>query len=142
MRVFTVCNLSLVFEKAQFDVAGMVLFREIWNTVNRSKNATFHRCALSHFPFKLFYGQSHDIFHNPKCKITLFENRSILESTLRLKVSFSPCCFALPNFKPWRYSSEVKIMNVGSYHKFFSLFFSCVHFSRLNHQRAANALAQ
>ena len=31
----------------------------------------------------------YNIFHNPKCKMTLFANRSILESALQLKVSFS-----------------------------------------------------
>ena len=53
------------------------------------ENAIFHRSAISHFPFKLFHGQSYNIIHNPKCKITLFEDRSILESALQLKVSFS-----------------------------------------------------
>ena len=92
---FLVCNLRPVFEKALFDVAGVVLFRRIWNTVNRSKNAIFPRSALSNFPFELFYGKSYSIFHNPKCKMTLFENSSILESALQPKVSFSlavlPC---------------------------------------------------
>ena len=56
--VFKACDLRPVFEKAKFDVAGKVIFRRIWNTVSRSKNAIFHRSALSHFLFKLFYGQS------------------------------------------------------------------------------------
>ena len=93
--VFKACNLRPVFEKAKFDVAGKVIFRRIWNTVSRSKNTIFHRSALSHFPFKLLYSQSYKIFHNLKCKMTLFEDHSILESALRLKVSSSlvvlPC---------------------------------------------------